>query len=740
MQLVSDNYKNSMKGLVRNQSFIKIGFSIVDQEASGNVTLQANSHETYSDLENTNDGYDVTQTYITMEQGRYKIGTDQVIYDNTNYLTQGYVSSVVADGNGEFTNNPIITITSAIPLSTLGFTFDFDMVCKEAPKEIRLKAYLESILVSDRVFTINSSIASLEQPIEAWDKVEVEFTKVLPYHRARLDSIVFGITKTFENDMVLNATMTRQCSPISNEIAQNSFSFEIDNFNQSYNPDNPSNIYKYVEEEQEIKVDFGYELNNGKIEWVNGGKYVLDGMPTINPNSVKFNAVDTLGDLTDIFYKGMYRETPISMYDLATEVLVDAGLKTTEYVLDDYMKTVFTKAPLPIVTHKECLQIIANACQCLLFVNRDGQITFDVAIDPTITISDNGGISISSSALAYNSPHLITDTVITMEKDFWQVGNNMVILDDYEESEIKHGFISASLSKEDGTFDVNPQIYVEYSSGVSLYEIPIVFGGTVYDFNVYYYSKDTLLDTYSITNNEELTHTIYNQQDEVTKVVYEVVRVKPLQRARINGIGTGRVSDFYLDFNTSKSVPIVKKQQPLYAVDVKCYSWNVGENKELFKETISVNGSITLKVEYNPSINIVVNASSGFSVESQIFTRYGVIILTGTGECELVITGDELVESNMVVSNVVGLKGETKTLENPLITDTANAQLTAKWIAEWLTKRNEYDIEYRGNVEVDAYDMIYAQSQFEEYFPVRVVKNEVTFNGALSGKLNARRT
>ena len=75
-----------------------------------------------------------------------------------------------------------------------------------------------------------------------------------------------------------------------------------------------------------------------------------------------------------------------------------------------------------------------------------------------------------------------------------------------------------------------------------------------------------------------------------------------------------------------------------------------------------------------------------------------------------------------------------------MITDTTNAQTTAKWIADWLTKRNEYDIEYRGNPEVDAYDMIYAQSLFEQYFPVRVVKNEVTFNGALSGKLNARRT
>ena len=739
MQLVSDKYKESMKGLVRNQSYIKVGFSIVDQDAPNNVTLQANSNEVYSDLDNTNNGYEVTETYITMEQGRYTIGTGQVIYDETNHLKQGWVSNVVADENGLFTENPIITINANQPLHTIGFTFDFDMVCKEAPKEIHIRAYLDGVLLHDEVIPTKSSIVALERHIEGWNSVEIEFTKVLPYHRARLDSLIFGVAKTFSNEEIINATMIRQCSPISSEIAQNSFSFEIENYKQDYNPDNPQNIYRFVEEEQEIDVKFGYEIDN-KIEWVNGGKYVLDGSPTINQYTVKFNAVDRLGDLTDIYYKGMYREEPISMYDLALDVLTDAGLKTTEYVLDDYMKTVYTKAPLPIVSHKECLQIIANASQCILFVNRDGQITFDVAIDPTVTITDNGGTSYSNSALAYNSPHLITETVITGEKDFWTVGSNMVILDSDTDSKINQGFISASLSNADGTFDVNPQVTIDYSIGISVYEMPIVFGGAVYDFNVYFYSGDTLLETQSITDNEALEYVTYGQQYEVTKIVYEIVRVKPYQRARINSIGGGRVNEFYLDFNNSRSVPVVKKQQPLYAVDVKCYSWNVGENKELFKETITVDGSITLKIEYAPSKNVVVSATDGFTVESQIYTQYGVIIITGNGDCELLITGDELVESNMVVSNVVGLKGETKTLENPLITDTANAQLTGKWIADWLTKRNEYDIEYRGNVEVDAYDMIYAQSQFEEYFPVRVVKNEVTFNGSLSGRINARRS
>ena len=51
------------------------------------------------------------------------------------------------------------------------------------------------------------------------------------------------------------------------------------------------------------------------------------------------------------------------MYDLAVLVLTDAGLDPEEYWLDGYLDNVIVYNPLPVVTHKEALQIIAKRGQ-----------------------------------------------------------------------------------------------------------------------------------------------------------------------------------------------------------------------------------------------------------------------------------------------------------------------------------------------------------------------------------------
>lgn len=743
MEIVSEEYKQSMSALMRNQSYIKIDFSVVDTQAKSSTQFASSNQESYSDLDNINDANEVTQGYITMEQGRYVIGSNQIIYnENPTYIQQSYVSHEVSDEHGLFEHNPTIIITSSEVLSTLGLTFNFDSIVNEYPRVIAIRGYLNNVLVGEGNYTIHSYNESLECPM-TWDKMELEFVEVLPYHRARLDSIIFGVTKVFDNETVLNAEMVRNCSPISNEIAQNEFSFEITNYDQAYNPDNPQGIYPYVEKNQEINVHYGYEVEEGNIEWVNGGKYVLDGMPTIDQYSVTFKAVDTLGNLNEIYYKGMYYSEGISMYNLALDVLEDAGVEN--YHLDNYMKNVYTKAPLPLVTHKECLQIIANACQCLLFVNRSGEIQFDVAINPTITISDNGGVEYSSSANAYNNPSKITTDIITMEKDYWHLGDGKIIYNGKDFG--TQGYVSSAIADDDGEFTVNPRITINYSIGIPLYEIPLKFGNLVKDFNVYYYDENNdLISSLNITDNTEIEYTIQNQVYECTKVVFEFVRTNPQQRIHVNGIGIGRVNDFYLDFNTSKSTPVVKKQEPIKSVDVKCYNYTSGDERvEIYNEDISVSGSLKLKLTFDePMENVIVrvtgsNLSNTFDVNYDIYARYGEITIEGNGTCNVLVTGVRMNISSAIISYEVEHRGNVKTLENPLITNVENAQVTAEWIADYYAKRNEYDIEYRGNVEVDAYDMIYAQSLFEQYFPVRVLKNVVSFNGALSGTITARR-
>lgn len=54
------------------------------------------------------------------------------------------------------------------------------------------------------------------------------------------------------------------------------------------------------------------------------------------------------------------------------------------------LKDVKTKAPMPVLSHRECLQIIANAGRCVLYTDANGVIVMALQLDAEVSISDNG--------------------------------------------------------------------------------------------------------------------------------------------------------------------------------------------------------------------------------------------------------------------------------------------------------------------------------------------------------------
>ena len=48
------------------------------------------------------------------------------------------------------------------------------------------------------------------------------------------------------------------------------------------------------------------------------------------------------------------------------------------------------------------------------------------------------------------------------------------------------------------------------------------------------------------------------------------------------------------------------------------------------------------------------------------------------------------------------------------ITDTNTAQAVGAWIANYYKNRNSYEVNFRQDFRLDANDMIYIQSEFEE--------------------------
>ena len=93
----------------------------------------------------------------------------------------------------------------------------------------------------------------------------------------------------------------------------------------------------------------------------------------------------------------------------------------------DYLNDVVLTNPMPEASHRECLQLLANACRCVIRENEDGKImivaNFAIVIDPIdLNVSTNG------SSIWSNPSNILIGTNIVyadMTKNFLKADGSM---------------------------------------------------------------------------------------------------------------------------------------------------------------------------------------------------------------------------------------------------------------------------------------------------------------------------
>lgn len=732
MQTVSTAYKAGMLRPVRNRSYVRVSYGVFNLVAGQQAQFADNGHTVYGNL-NINDDILPDRDYATFEKDYWRTDGSQLILPAAGpYNYDGFVSSAVSGDDNTFTTNPTVTVSFSDAQDIYGLTFTFPE--GQVPQQIRVNGAdyypdSENYVMPDRLQDVTQII--------------IEFVKAPSSgRRVRLNRIQFGQSVVFQNQQLIKTSFESSIDFLSLSLTQKKFTFTIDNKQQIYNPLNPEGIYSFLEAQQPLETEYGYELDDGTIEWIQGDSTVSESTPVAADTQATFSAVDNLTNLTGTFYHGLYRPDGISLYDLAKEVLGDA--KVEHYVIDDHLKTVYTKAALPIATHRECLQIIANAGQCILYTDRTGAIKLEIALDPTIQVGDNGHMPYSSSESAYNDEDLPTAKYADFLPDSWRAAGAKIILP-ASGPYMRVGFVSDKICGSDGVFSTYPVFYWTYSFPYSAYQIPITFdsvdGEYAADFDVVYKLAGTEIDRVSVTGNTAVTYTVEHSIDKTDRIEIEIHKwCRVTRRAMIAQIGSGRVNDMNIDFSTATAKPTVEKSSQVKTVTVNCYGYApAADSTELYNESITLSGDITLNISHDAAAEISASITGNGSITAQThYTYYSVISLTGTGAITLTLTGKVLATSSVSVVKQLNSQGEDKTpLANPLITDLTNAQITAVWIADYFSKRNFLTTDYRGNPEIDAHDLVYMESQFEVLFPVRIMDHKIEFNGALSGSVKA---
>ena len=88
--------------------------------------------------------------------------------------------------------------------------------------------------------------------------------------------------------------------------------------------ENKASVIHYLEVGQEVTVRYGYDVRDGKTIWMDGCVTYLSDWEA-DDTMMSFNSKDKIDDLSDVYYRGLYRSEGITLYDLALDVLKMQG-------------------------------------------------------------------------------------------------------------------------------------------------------------------------------------------------------------------------------------------------------------------------------------------------------------------------------------------------------------------------------------------------------------------------------
>lgn len=633
MQRTSALYRAEVAKPIAAQGYIRITFGVTDTDAAATCgPVETTAGTFYSQAQRMLREDAPKTSYATFEPGRMRLDKGLRIPPHPGeggVQGEGFVSAGMSGADGRFAEEdaPALRLEFSRPHTVPGFTFTFDEVCGEWPCEMLLRATLAGETVLEARYEPNAAVYTTPDAAERFDGLEVRFLKTAkPWRRVRVQQLMFGFGLVFENGQVEKAVQRLEVDPIGRRLPVNVLEFAVVNVNPLtgggdsylYDPDNAQGIYRYISEQNPVKVEYGQYLpggmrwsdayagswggleangwkavrEGGVTEWIPGGRYYLTGQPVVDGLTARFKARDALSALEGVYRRGRYAPEGRSLYRLALDVLEDSGLAPfgsgVPWKLWEGLAEITSCAPLPVKKHRECLQLIAHAGCCVLYTDREGYIRIEPA------------------------------------------------------------------------------------------------------------------------GCEE--------------------------------------EDFRLDFDQMLGRPKVSQIPTLLAVECPAYSYAPeADESELHRQEYEVDGELTVRMSYEQAAQLRAEAAGdGVALaEARLYAAEAELVLRGRGKAEVTVLGKKLQRSGRTVTAPVESpdeNGSVEALDNPLVTEAANALAVAEWVRDWLLLRNTYEFEYRGSPEVDAGDVITLESQFAPFAaPARVLKNELTFAGGLRGKMAAKR-
>lgn len=737
MQKVSKAYKESMKSSLRERAYIMISFGLVNQEAQAKATVDNGSYAYYSNKDNIFGEHIDDTVYATLEEEFTKVDGSMFFLPRATEGGRYYDTGIVSDKLISEARCEVIISLNTIATDFKGLTINFG---ENYPVDFDIVGSTGQTIE----FRGNTkSKWSTEEVLENTTYIKLVFYKMKnPQSRLRIYSIMFGYGLVYYNDSVMSSALDSYVSPIGADVPQFDFSVTLKNYDHYFNVDNPNSAINYLETGQEMDIMYGYQTpGSDTIEWIQGNHLWCSEWES-DDNTATIRCQDIFRNMDGEYVKGLHSAAGKSYYALAEEILKDAGI--SEYYIDPRLKKLYSNNPIPRVKYKEALQIIANACRCVLTLSRDGKVQIKSNFMPSASIATNGEETYSNAA------NVLTDTpkveYATLAGNYTPTDGAMFFLPRNGKAALTTGYVSKEISGANGTFTKNPVVTITMEAIRAYYGLKLVFGTALpAAFTIRTYKGGEPVNEYPVEKDEiNTTSIILRDFDDFDVMKIEFTKTaEPYNRIVLNYFSLSDVVDFTMNRRDMTSSPKAIKQELIKEVIVPCYTYQENNREEnlVYEDIDVVAGEVETYYIQDPSYGYKVKLDEVEGKATVVaWSNYFVTIkFNVTGSFKLEVQGYryKIVEKYATVS--LNARGKTVKWKNPLISNTTMANELAAWLADYYTAGIEYEYDTRGNPELDVTDIVYQENEFHDGMRVNIYRHTVNFKQAFSGRVTVRR-
>ena len=663
----------------------QVRFEILDTTAYKDNVIAINNEEIFSKkLQLTNKIRVPSMKIGTFEKDYFKLdGTFHLVPTSDNDLEIGYWSKNLCNENGVFVNPETITFIFTKGHSSMGVTIAFDVLNNEYAEQFNIYFYSIDNVIFKTVNITDNSNATYEYlgQLDNYKKIVIEITKwCKPYRRSKIVEVDFGVLRVYTDEELIKMSLVQELDNISSKLPSDEMKFTVDNSTREFNILNPEGYYKYIQQGQEAFLDIGVELDeeNQIYEDVQVGKFYIK---TQQSDEGTLTTTFTTRDIFELLSEDETENkvaTEMTLYDFASQVLDSCGIEN--YKLSNNLKLITTKCLHEKMTYRSLIQLIAIAGMCVIYSNNKGEVEIKQLIEAKTVLSD---ISVTNCEVIGDKDNIMNnimgpdDKYITLEKDFFKLDGsfNLPNLD----SGLEKGWLSTNLTNENCAFNTQIVITINLYKEQTGNNLEITFDTLnneyARDFIIKAYdTKNVILVNETISNNAESTFHYENNSLVGSKKI-EVVLIKWCKAYR-------RARIFEIGFNLP--------------VDYISFENMYAEPQITTNEIIK-----TVKVTYYPT-----NLDN--SVE-YIYT-------------------DPSIKSGSIME-----------LDNSLINTEVDAINVATWIIQENNKGvNTFKINWRGNSALCLADKVAVQNGYNSNNVINITKQELNYEGYLSGKLEGR--